>query len=322
MDSVEKAEEFWRQQDFAKSHDVAWSAVGHFEEKYRRRMTGSGDLAGYLWGLLESRIPAAERNDLAGCALVCGSFESESNYFEHASGVRFTEVHGYDLIESLVTSYQPRDPGVVFHPHVEDVNDLVLAKEELFHLIIGNHGIHHVMNVGNLFFQANRALTPNGLFFMYEWIGPRYLQIPWPNRVVAACLLYLLFRPRSRTNHEGKRRGWWVQYPAEFFDPSEACNSTAIWEAYTSHFHPIRSIFFGGLTYPIYEGCGYLYDEGSWDRSWRHRTRVRIVYYLEKWLTAIGLVKPLFVITVGQKKPLWDQTKPTSWFRRVFGRSA
>ena len=308
MDSIDKAREYWEQQDMAKARNVAWSAIPYFEEKYIRRLTGTKGTTKFLWTLLKSRIPAEKRDNLAGCALLCGDMKGESVFFEYASGMRFTEVHGYDLVESVISLYKPKDPGVVFFPHVEDVNDLVLAKEEYFHLIIGNHGIHHVMNVGNVFFQANRALAPNGLFYMAEWIGPRYLQIPWPNRIVATCLLFLLFPRRSRTMHEGTVRGWWMHFPPDFFDPSEACNSTAIWEAYTSFFRPIRSVFFGGLVYPIYEGCGHLYDEGTWGRSWRHRMRVRIVYYLEKWLTAIGIVKPLFVLTVGEKKPLWDQT--------------
>lgn len=308
MDNIDKARQFWQQQDLLKVRNVAWTAISYFDEKYVRRMTGSESLPRYLWSLLENRTHAAKRDDLAGCALVCGDMKGESVFFEHASGVRFTEVHGYDLAAAVISSYQPKDQGVVFHPHVVDINDLVLAKEGFFHLIIGSHGIHHVMNVGNLFFQANKALAPDGLFFMCEWIGPRYLQIPRPNRIVATSLLFLLFPKRSRTMHDGTVRGRWIQFPPEFFDPSEACNSTAILGAYTSFFRPIRSVFFGGLAYPIYEGCGYLYDEGSWSRSWRHRMRVRIVYFLEKWLTAIGIVKPLFVFTVGEKKPLWDQT--------------
>ena len=164
--------------------------------------------------------------------------KGEGVFSEHASDVRFTEVHGYDLVEAVIKSYQPEDPGTVFHPHVEDVNDLVLAKEGFFHLIIGNHGIHHVMNVGNGFFQANKALVPNGLFFMTEWIGPRCLQILWSNRIVAACLLFLMFPKRSRTMHEGTVRGWWMHFPPNFFDPSEACNSTTIWETYKSLLSP------------------------------------------------------------------------------------
>ena len=308
MDSIQQAEAHWRQHDFTKGRNVSWTAVDYFDQNYARRLAGSMKVPHYLWSLLNSRVCPTKRNDLVGCALVCGDMKGESAYFEHASGVRFTEVHGYDLTASVLSLYQPGDPGIVFHPHVEDVNDLVFAKDETFHLIIGNHGIHHVMNIGNLFFQANKSLRREGLFFMNEWIGPRYLQIPWSNRLVAACLLFLLFPKRSRTMHDGQVRGWWMQYPPDFFDPSEACNSTVIWAAYKSFFRPIASVFYGGLAYPIYEGCGHLYDEGTWSRSWRHRMRVRIVYYLEKLLTALGIIKPLFVFTVGEKKPLWDRT--------------
>ena len=87
--------------------------------------------------------------------------------------------------------------------------------------------------------------------------GPRYLQILWSNRIVATCLLFLMFPKRPRTIHDGQVHGWWMHYPSDFFDPSEACNSTAIWAVYTSFFRPIRFVFSGRIVYPIYEGCGH-----------------------------------------------------------------
>ena len=222
MDSIKSAEEFWKQQNFQKAHDIAWSAIGYFEEKYRRRMTRSKNLPNYIWDLLKSRVRAVERDGLAGCALVYGNMESESIYFEHASGIRFTEFHGYDLTSSLVTSYQPRDPEGVFHSHVEDVNDLVLAKEEFFHLIISNHGIHHVVNVGNVFFQAKRALAPAGLFFMYEWIRSAVLANPVAQPDRLRLLVVPPFPPKVLHKPRGEAPRLVGAVPARLFRPERS----------------------------------------------------------------------------------------------------
>ena len=306
QEEIDRAEQFWDQFDADKARDVSWTAIPYFEEQSARRLTkrvGGGGIhplanasASFVWEMLTSRVPEASRESLIGCALVCGDMKGERLYFENASGVRFCEVHGYDLSSKSLARYEPKD--IKFYAHLMDCNDLILEREH-FHLIVGSHGIHHVMNVGGLFYQAHKAMAPGGLILLHEWIGPNFLQIPWTNRWVARILLYTLFPKRaSRTTQDGIVKGRWIMHQPNDLDPSEACNSEELYHQYVRFFRPLHAVFYSGLIFPIFDGLGHLFDA---DR-WTHRIRIRIVYALERWLTKLRLIKPLFVTTIGEKR--------------------
>ena len=285
---------------------VSWTAIPYFEEQIARQLTGPYAGTGphalaiasarYAWALLQERLPAPVHEALTGAVLVCGNMSAEALFFEQATGVRFQAVHGYDLSPRLLDQYCPS--GLVFHAHPGDGNDLILDRSA-FHLIVGCHGVHHLKNLGGCFYQAAKGLTPGGLLLLHEWIGPNYLQIPWRNRWVARVLLYLLFPSRaSRTLLQGHRKGRWIMPRPEEVDPSEACNSQDLWPQYVRFFRPLRSVFYGGLVYPMFEGLGHHYVA----TKWTHRARVRVVYALERWLTKWRLIAPLFVSTIGEPR--------------------
>ncbi len=289
---------------------VSWTAIPYFEEQITRQLVGSyADIgphalgiasARYAWALLQERLPATAHDALTGVALLCGDMSADAMFFEQATGVRFRAVHGYDLSPVLLDKYRPA--GLVFHGHPGDANDLVLDRSA-FHLIVGCHGVHHLKNLGGCFYQAAKGLAPGGLLLLHEWIGPNYLQIPWRNRWVARFLLYLLFPSRaSRTPLQGPRKGRWIMPRKEELEPSEACNSEDLWPQYVRFFRPLRSVFYGGLVYPMFEGLGHHYEA----MKWTHRLRVRVVYALEGWLTKCRLIAPLFVATIGEPRASSD----------------
>ena len=94
---------------------------------------------------------------------------------------------------------------------------------------------------------------------------------------------------------KGQRKGVWLQAPPSAFDPSEACNAEALLPEYHSHFEPLAEVRYGGLTYPVFEGLAHTIDMARWT----NQLRVRIVYWAERALSALGLVKPLFVTSIG-----------------------
>ena len=306
QEDIDRAKQFWDQTDADKVRNVSWTAIRYFEEQIARRLTKSREgwgihplanaSASFVSEMLTSRVSEESRESLIGCALVCGDMEGERLYFESASRVRFCEVHGYDLSSKSLARYDPK--GIKFHAHIMDCNDLTLERER-FHLIVGSHGIHHVMNVGGLFYQAHKAMAPGGLILLHEWIGPNFLQIPWTNRWIARVLLYTLFPKRaSRTMQDGIMKGRWIMPPPEDLEPSEACNSEDLWHQYVRFFRPLHSVFYGGLLFPIFDGLGHLFNT---DR-WTHRIRIRIVYALERGLTKLRVIQPLFVTTIGEKR--------------------
>ena len=202
------------------------------------------------------------------------------------------------LSQASLDRYTP--DAIAWTPHKVDCNDLVLPAAA-YDLVVASHGAHHVRALANFFAQARQSLQPGGLLYMYEWIGPTYLQIPRRNRVVATALLLALFpRRRTRRTHMGRVKGLrYMQDPPHSFDPSEACNSLELYREYRRNFDPIAEYRHGGLSYPMFEGIAQNFAQ---DQP-RTRKRLELVVKIEKWLTEKKVIHPLFVVAVGQRTP-------------------
>ncbi len=285
----------WDGIDIDQVRNVAWTAIPYFMEHNLARLGGPNPHA-RVRALLAERVPVERREALVGGVLLCGDMRGEAPIFRPADGVAFQHVDGFDLSPASLERVDA--DGIPFEGHVADCNTLEL-DEGRYDLLVGHHGIHHVMELGHLFDQARQGLRETGLLMMDEWIGPPFLQLPRRNAFFARLLLFGLYpKPRSRTNHMGQRKGVWLAPPPEAFDPSEACNSDALLPEYRRHFEPIAEVQYGGLTYPVFEGIGHTIDMGRWT----NKLRVRIVYLAERVLTALGLVRPLFVSSIGQPR--------------------
>src|SRR5262249_61274158 len=68
-------------------------------------------------------------------------------------------------------------------PATGDLNFLELPSER-YDLIVSSSTIHHVTNLEHLAFQINRALTPDGFFFLEDYVGePRFGFSPTKRRL-------------------------------------------------------------------------------------------------------------------------------------------
>ncbi len=288
--ALEAAELAWDTIDVAKVRDVSWFSVPGVGQ-HVAQVTDNQPLDAFVAPFLQGR------DDLAGAAIACGDMVGERTIFDQFP---FGRIDGYDISgESLrraADSYA-RSP-IDFRPHHGDCNRLVLPTRR-YGLVLGWHGIHHIEAIDPLFDQIEQALTEDGVFMMYEWIGPKYLQIPRPNALISRLLLSTLFRREERVTHEGKRKGRWLQQPPEMFEPSEAVNADRIHGALVERFEVLRKILFGGLLYPMFEGLGaneHLATDSSTAR------RVGLVARLEQNLTRRGLIRPLFMISVARRR--------------------
>ncbi len=293
----------WENIDIKKVRDVSWLAIKYFMSETSKRFSHES-LTETIWHVLLVNFPRA-KNALVGAALVCGDMQGESVYFENSTKIKFKRVDGFDISRAGINSFKSKQ--FKFNKSILDCNDLLL-KSNSYHFIIGSHGIHHVYNLGGLFYQANKALKSKGIIYLNEWIGPNYLQIPLFNHIIASVLLLILFpHPKSRTTAADRVKGLWIQMRPTAFDPSEACNSSELWPQYVKYFQPIRTTFYGGLCYPVFEGLGTNIDESLLI----NKIRIRIVYFVEIVLTYLNIVRPLFVLTIGTKKITDTRDQPT-----------
>lgn len=293
-----RAAQTWDTMDPTEVRSVAWVSLQQVSDDLINSFApGEGAV------LLTHRLLADNRKattGLTGGALVCGDMISEQGFFDQPwSNLTFDDVHGYDLSQVSLDRFSTT--GFRWHPHLVDCNHLQLEPAS-FDLLVASHGAHHVADLDNLFGQARRGLKPGGLMWIYEWIGPTYLQIPRRNRVVATALLLALFpRRRTRTTHMGKVKGLrYIQDPPGSFDPSEACNSLQLRPRFEDNFEILREYQHGGLTYPMFEGTA----PNMIQEQPRTRRRIAAVLAIEKVLTRLGIIHPLFTMAVGRARPV------------------
>ena len=293
-EQLQKAQETWDNIDVNKVRDVSWLGIAYFWRKIEKRLTANHQIT--LTSLFHQRYTPEELKELKGLALVCGDMASERDYFEGLPNIAFATVDGYDLSPESIKRFAT--DKFKFTPHVMDVNDIVLPPEQ-YDLIVSNAGIHHVSNLGGVFYQSHKGIRPRGMFVLNEWIGPPYLQIPLRNHIVASLLLFLLFPLRNtRRTHDGRVKGVWLQYGPKTFDPSEACNADELMPQLLKYFKVLRIVKCGGLAYPVFEGLGHKIDE----TLSINKIRIRIVYYLELILTKLHLIRPLFISAIVEKR--------------------
>ncbi|MGB8861572.1 MAG: class I SAM-dependent methyltransferase [Ilumatobacteraceae bacterium] len=290
---LSRAEATWDSMDVEVVRSVAFLALDCVSNDIWEHFSpGTGPIE-FANRMLSNRRAGA--TSLIGAALVCGDMQSERSFFENMPYLPFSRVDGFDLSQASLDRYTP--DGIDWHPHKADCNELELP-DEAFDFVVASHGAHHIMNLENFFEQARRSMRPGGLFYMYEWIGPLGLQIPRRNRVFATLLLYTLFpRPSTRTTHMGRRKGLrYIQDPVDSFDPSEACNSLRLHPEYRRNFDSIAEYRHAGLSYPMFEGLAQNMDVSR--RS--VRMRLALTIKIERLLTRMKLVHPLFVVALGE----------------------
>jgi SAM-dependent methyltransferase len=296
-DAIEQAKKTWNEIDINQVRDVSWCSISFFGDKIAKSFSRRESVVSLIHNLLAQRLPSDQLSHLRGAALVCGDMQAEKSFFEASPAAKFTVVDGFDLSEVSLSRYSPH-AGITFNPSVVDCNNLILEKDA-YDLIVGCHGIHHVYNLGNIFYQANKSLTDGGLIYLYEWIGPEYLQIPRTNHLIASILLFCLFPSKSiRRTHTGKIKGFWIQYGKDAFDPSEACNSWELKKQFLKYFRPIRIDLHGGLTYPIFEGIAQNVDQ----TCPVNKVKIQLIYYAEKLLTKLKIIQPVFIAVIAEKR--------------------
>lgn len=223
-----------------------WTELARVQAVLNRRVSGDEDVDPYLWFLrtrLEGRLPVARALTI-GCGagdlergLATYGFASAHDAFDVAPGA----------IEKACTAASEAGLGHVRYS-VADGNDLRL-EEDAYDVVFGVHAIHHIERLERLFEQVARALKPDGLFFMNEFVGPTRFQ--WSDRqleVVNGLLRALPARYRRSTVGDGLKERVPRPTIAEMVasDPSEAVRSIEILELAAAHFDLLEVRPYGG----------------------------------------------------------------------------
>lgn len=134
--------------------------------------------------------------------------------------------------------------------NVVDINEARLERDR-YDAIFGISGVHHVFNLEHLFGECKRALKPNGLLILDEYIGPSRFQsdqtvvtiINQIRSVLPERYRYNLFRD------DGSILGAWQPPSISWFeqnDPSESVRSAEIVSTLKLYFNVVEMRPYGG----------------------------------------------------------------------------
>ena len=208
---------------------VSWLEHKIVLEFVHRRVTGDPNLGTYQWFKNRFFPQPAELCLSLGCGL--GQFERDAIQIEITR--RF---HANDLSKGAIETARKAaaESGLTDRIDYSVVNlDEIVLPEATYDAIFAISSAHHVSNLENLFQQCQRALKPNGLMFLDEYIGPtRFQTSPMVTELINRLLAILPARYRKdQTAKDGRTIDRYAPTPIEVFlqsDPSEAIRSADV----------------------------------------------------------------------------------------------
>jgi SAM-dependent methyltransferase len=180
---------------------------------------------------------------------------------------------------------------------VADVNALQLDRK--YDLVAFSQSLHHIEALEHVLDQVHQSLTPGGVFFVSDYIGPTRMQ--WSDAeltimndllsLVPKTLRGMLAPDGSDTGHTKDRI---KRIPLDVFarvDPSEAVRSGEIDQLIRQTF-PLVEFFplGGGVSYELFRMIAHNFD--TEDET--VRGLLRTVLYFEHELIKVGALQPSF----------------------------
>jgi SAM-dependent methyltransferase len=166
LQQLQAEAEFWdRPQFFSLDIDMELPVVSTY---INRRFTGDENVG---WFDTISRYGEFQR----GCSLGTGALKAEIRMLQQnpALHLTFYDISGESL-KIRESQLGAQFPGRVA-THQVDLNFIELA-DNAYDLIVSAACMHHLLNLEHIAYQINRALTPSGTFFLYDYVGEARFQ--------------------------------------------------------------------------------------------------------------------------------------------------
>jgi SAM-dependent methyltransferase len=223
-----------------------WTELRQVQDEINRRVSGDPAVDPYLH-LLRTRL--ADRLPVTRALTIgCGSGELERGLCQYGFAGRHD---AFDVapkaVEKAIAAAREAGFGHLGYG-VADGNALSLEPRS-YDVVFGVHAIHHIEKLERVFEEVSRALKPDGLFFMNEFVGPTRFQ--WTDRQLEVVNGLLRALPEElRASTVDGRVKTEVPRPtvAEMIamDPSEAVRSGEILEVAASYFEILEIRPYGG----------------------------------------------------------------------------
>ncbi len=199
-------------------------------------------------------------------SLCCGSGEVERNFLrlnlcQTAEGTDISS-QAIEVCRRAATSAGLSDRLTY---SVADVERALLPPEK-YDLIIAWMAFHHLRRLDHIFREVKRALKPDGIFIMNEYVGPARFQVP--DQQVALINSALIQIPTElRRLPDGRYKDNFRRPSLREIinhDPSEAIRSHRILPSLRRHLELVECIEYGGcLLNWLMQGISQNFDPGN-----------------------------------------------------------
>jgi SAM-dependent methyltransferase len=176
---VREETEFW---DRHTESPFASPAAPKLQAYYNERFTGD---QGTEWHEVIPKYGEFRR----GCVLGCGYERIEREILAQNPSVHLTfyDISG-EMLARRLRQFQSEFPGRV-DTRQEDLN-FALLPENAYDLILSQSSMHHIVNLEHVAFQANKALTADGVFFLYDFVAESRFQFCDTKKRVFEAIAY------------------------------------------------------------------------------------------------------------------------------------
>ncbi len=222
-----------------------WWIIPAIRRKWNQNITGDTDVPYYEY--VAKHFLAGKQN-LKMLVPACGTGSHERRFF---STGKIAHIEGFDLSPICIKEAEKESqnfPQATFNYQAADAHSLSF-EEDSYDIILFHSSLHHIDNMESFIQKIKKALKPDGIVILHDYVGPRRLH--WAKEQLAAANLALQtipthFRKKWKTNSLKNhifRSGWWRMYLS---DPSEAVESDLIMPVLHKYFEVLQEKKIGG----------------------------------------------------------------------------
>ncbi|CAD0224472.1 conserved hypothetical protein [Planktothrix agardhii] len=222
-----------------------------------------------------------------GCSLACGSGRLERQLLLQGICQRF---HGIDLaadaLEEARKIAKQQQLDITYEQ--EDINTIQLERQA-YDLVVTQNCLHHVLRLEHLADEIAKALKPDGVLWIHDYIGETQFQYSDERLEIANKILAVL-PEKLRFNHVNncQTNKIFVKDPGTLISPFESIRSQEIMPIFLNKFDIIEKFEFNSILHlvcPVGTRSAFLHSEES-------RSIFELLFLLDRLLVDTGIILP------------------------------
>lgn len=227
-------------------HGAHWWTVPAVRRRWNEKSTGNAEQH-YSEYVVQQYFEG--KTGLRMLSPGCGTATPERRF---AATGAFTRVDAFDIAESLIKSANETSEaeglGEIVHAFTADVHAYE-PEEKAYDAVLFHSSLHHFVELESIISKVKKALKPDGLLIVNEYVGPNRLQFTQEQVNEINRLLVHMPAAVRRRWPEGslKERAWppglWRMLAS---DPSEAVRASEIPALLRKEFSMLEEKWIGG----------------------------------------------------------------------------